>query len=268
MSVNPNQVTVRIVGEDSDRGLVRLEHFTSFCDSLRRCLRSLEHDLTHSKPRTQYRIVDLRSESASITLEPVPSNGRSNVGREVVSVFKKTVRGLQSRSIRRPNIDERIEIDTLQAFRKLYDPFLKAPPDSHRRLRIDDVDIDVTFVANIQSLTVTPIKSLGSVSGRLEKLDIHNKRKFVIWPALHNARIICDFPDNLMSRVCNGIGQRVTVYGMLYYQREKPYPIRADVRDLEVLVDDDQLPTLSELRGSLKQATEPVASVRTMRDDY
>lgn len=260
-----DRIRIRMVGDDADGGLVRLEDFAHLCDALRKCLRSLESDITGSTPAVQYRIAELDCKSAAVGIDAVSPAKHPNRGPALARKFKNTVRHLQSNPSK---VDPRIDVDTLEQFKKLYRPVTRSAGPKERRLHVAGVALDARFIANIDKLIETPVRSLGSVSGQLERLNVHNSSEFYIWPPLHGAKVLCRFSEDLLPKVREGVKRHVTVWGMLYYQSDRPYPIRAEVRDIEVHPEESELPSLDDLFGiAAGSSGESVSSVRARRDE-
>ncbi len=117
---------------------MQLGDFRRFCDSLTTCLRRVENKLPDGTAAgLRYRIVDLSSGSASLTLEPIrPAKGRDR-GPEAIDLFSKTVVRIQAG---RP-VDPCFNNDDLLAFRLLADPINRKV----KEIKIANTQVDFTF---------------------------------------------------------------------------------------------------------------------------
>src|ERR1700733_9724595 len=95
----------------------------------------------------------------------------------------------------------------------------------------------------------------GAVKGRLERLNLHDRNEFTLYPPISGFSVTCEFPEELFETVQHAIRRNVTVYGKLTFKQQGPYPERVVVQTLEIHPDDSELPTLHSLRGVLRDAT-------------
>ncbi len=108
------------------------------------------------------------------------------------------------------------------------------------------------FIANVDELIGTTIPSEGTVKGRLERLNVHNRFEFVIYPPIPGYSVRCVFQDDLYEQIHRAIRTNVTVSGTLHYRPGTPFPDWVQVKSVEVHPPDEQLPKLADLRGSWK----------------
>lgn len=261
----PNDVKVqlKLVGAESEKGLARLDEFAAVCATLTKCLREVERSITGREPRVRYQIVELACESAEVAAIPLHDPETNGLGDEVVDVFHDTVSNLEQGG----PVDLRLSIVALEKFRELYAPVWSRRA-SRMRLLVGQVELSGRFLASVDSLLETPIRSRGSVSGRLDRVNVHSRNEFTIFPPVGGFRVACRFGDDLLQKVREGVKRHVTVFGLLYYPKDKPFPVKADVHDIDIHPDDEDLPKLSDLRGILGNPVgESVHSVRVLRDE-
>jgi hypothetical protein len=253
-------IDARLVGADEDGGHVQYDDFLRFCDVMSACLKRAESAVTGQTARIHYRIVSLRDSSAGIGLEAIRPKKGADYRTEVLNLFKKTITTLQTEG----KIDPRLTPEALEDFRKLY----KAPRKT-KEIWIIGKQITSRYLANIDEILKPALASEGSVTGILERLNVHNKNEFVLFPPLWGA-VTCVFQDKMFEQVRAAIKRNVTVFGTLMYPPDKPYPTKVQVKSLEVHPPDDELPTLRELRGSFRGCLEGKTAtdfVRAIRDD-
>lgn len=250
------QLTVRLVGLDQDQGQVRLHDFTSFCRSLQRCLKRAALAVDPSAKETYYRIVDLSAASAVVTLEPVAPTEGNDLSQEAVSLFRDTVSALQDGSA----VDQRVTSDDLQVYRELARPLEKKA----QAVSVDGCGLTLQYAANIDKILGSYLPAKGQVTGRLERLNVHDRYEFVLFPAI-GKRVVCTFPDVLLDDVRQAIKRTVTVLGKVYYQPDNPMPDRVHVERMELHPLDSDLPTLKELRGMAPGCTGQMTSVEFVR---
>ena len=111
--------------------------------------------------------------------------------------------------------------------------------------------------------------SEGSVTGVVERLNVHDKNEFYLYPPLREA-VVCTFPEDMFEQVRAAIKRNVTVNGTLSYASDNAFPTKVRVKSLEVHPPNDQLPTMRDLSGSFKDAfggKTAVEFLRTIRDE-
>lgn len=95
---------------------------------------------------------------------------------------------------------------------------------------------------------------IGSVTGTLESLNVHGKREASLYNDIDRRRVIVSFPENFYAQVHAALRRRVEVFGIVQEDVEGR-PLRLRLQDLQVLLADDQLPTLGSLAGSMPNLT-------------
>ncbi len=255
--MSANQITVRLVGSDEDNGAVRFDDFRSFCESVSKCLRKSETLVSSQPPRTRYRIADLRCASATITLQAIPPVDGPDRREEVLSLFQDTVDRLQTG---RPP-DRRVDRESLEAFHDLISPL----HHKTKEVWIGSSLLTVQYEVNIQNILGSSVPSEGSVSGTLERVNVHNSSEFFLFPPLRGCRIKCAFPDSMFEQVREAIRGNVTVWGKLYFQPDRPFPHQVHVDKMELHPPDDHLPSLRDLKGIAPDSTGSLSSVEFVR---
>ena len=125
------------------------------------------------------------------------------------------------------------------------------------------------FVASIERILGSAIPSEGQVTGRLERLNVHDRYEFVLFPVA-GTRIVCAFDQAMLEQVRMGIKRTVTVSGTLFFQPDKPLPDRVRVQAMEIHPADEELPRLKDLKGIARRCTGKMTSVefvRAIRDE-
>jgi hypothetical protein len=97
-------------------------------------------------------------------------------------------------------------------------------------------------------------KVIGSVSGTLESLTVHAKREASLYNDFDKRRVVVSFAEVDYPRVHAALRKRVEVHGVLQ-EDIAGRPLRIRLQDMEVLPQDDDLPTLSSLVGSMPDLT-------------
>lgn len=255
------QIKVRLVGSAEDDGAVLFGDFREFCASLSACLALTQNAVAPDSKRLQYKIVGLDFSSAALTLEPVcPPQGR-DTRKKVVGAFEKTVAALQAG--KKP--DRRLGAEDIEAYRKLTAPL------EHRteQVWVSGVRVTRALSTNVDKILGASFPSEGFVTGRLERVNVHGRLEFVLYPPIGGYAVTCAFDESLLPAVRRAIKRNVTTGGRFLYRDDAAYPDRAVVSSLEIHPDDSELPTLSSLRGMSKGCTDGLTAVdfvRALRD--
>lgn len=94
----------------------------------------------------------------------------------------------------------------------------------------------------------------GTIEGRLEAIkDASGALKINVRDFLYPKAIICDVPESMIELVFSSFRRRVELTGKIHYRRDG-VPISIEAGDLEVLPEDDDLPTANDVRGILASA--------------
>ena len=255
IGVPKRRITVEILGTQD--GYPRLSDFLKKLDAVKHALEHTERLQTNSVDRVvDYRIVSLSMSSpATVVLEEIPvAKGvrlpRTPITQKLVSTFGQIDSG---RSIPPKARD----LDALEAYRKV-GAVLKGEGDA---LTISSdgkhVAINRDFNVKINKI-IGPDQVLeGSVTGRLLAINLHNKTRFAVYPPAGPLKVTCNFARALKPRVIAALDRNVRVIGSLKYKHWAPHPHAITVDDIEVFPPNEELPTLTSLRGFALQGESP-----------
>jgi hypothetical protein len=249
------RITIQIKGSDEDDGYPRLSEFLKQLDAIKVALKHTERLHTGTTDAAVYfRIVSLSMASpATVVLEETP------IGREQrrprlprVAISKQLVSTL-SLIDRGRAIPERVrDLAALEAYRNV-GSVLKKGGDAVTISSADKiVSIGQTFNKKIDRIIGPDQVIEGSITGRLLAINLHNTTRFEIYPSVGPTKVACDFDGDIKSRVIAGLDHNVRVIGRLRYKHWAPFPHAITADDIDVFPPDDELPTLSDLRGLLK----------------
>ncbi|KPP85532.1 MAG: hypothetical protein HLUCCO07_00400 [Rhodobacteraceae bacterium HLUCCO07] len=89
----------------------------------------------------------------------------------------------------------------------------------------------------------------GTVEGRLEAIrDASGSLQIRVKDFLYSRAIKCAVPEKLIDQVLHSFRRRVEIEGKIHYRRDGT-PISIDAQTIEVLPEDDELPTAADVRG-------------------
>jgi hypothetical protein len=264
---------LRMEGAEPNQTNVSLTAFLEELEALRKALKETE-EIVAGRPVLEWEVVDLsHSSPATVSIEPIfeqPVNAPETRDRReaVVGRFFSYLRALNSDVAP-------AELDTaaLEAFQRL------AAPVRQKRIRATIsngtepmIEVREAVERTIVAVLAPTMKADGSVKGRLEFLNIHAESNvFRIYSPLISRYVTCHFPvATILARAKEAMGRKVRVEGQLTYHTRDPYPRSIEVRAIEVLAEDSELPELLNLRGIAPGATGDLLSedyVRELRSE-
>ena len=129
------------------------------------------------------------------------------------------------------------------------------------------------FRENMKKSRLDEERDVGTVDGKLEKINIHNGvNTFRIYSELSVMPYVdCKFPSELCEQAQSALGRYVSVLGECFYRPGAPFPYKVTVREMNILPPTADLPTLSDLYGIAPNATGGLSSedfVRKLRDEW
>lgn len=262
------RITIQLKGDPSDDEHLRLADFINQLDAIRTSLNKLEEHLTHSeRGAVYYRVVDLKHSSpATVVLDAIPlDTAAQDITALVVDKFLSGIRNIQS-GISPPGFG----YELLESFKKIAAPLKKRVAQLSITTDVESVSVTGDIAEDIDKIVGPDEVVRGSVSGILEYFNIHaGVNHLRIYPIVGARKIDCHFPKELLPKALAGVTKYVSIEGELRYKRSEPFAYAIDASDIEIFPDEDDLPTLLDLRGIAPEATGNLSSeefVGQMRD--
>lgn len=126
----------------------------------------------------------------------------------------------------------------------------------------------VTFTEDTQEavrLIVSPrYSAFGSVIGTLDTIGRRGGTYATVYEEMHGRAVRCEFDEALLSAVKEALFRRVMARGLVAYNDESG-AMRVKLRDLEVLPDAEELPTVTAMYGAVPDLTGGQDSVEYVR---
>jgi hypothetical protein len=249
-------ITVTLSGEADNP---RLDDFVEEMQKLKTALRETERLVSGREPTLYFRIRRLQKSSpVQVTLEAVSEaeddRGEPKFANYVVRSFTTNLRVID----RRKRLPQKIEYPVIQAYKEL-----TAPAEQHR-LEVEiaagnrKVVLNRQFRETLDRLIGSDEYGYGALSGRIEAMNLHGKRRFWLYPVVGPSRVSGTFPPMQRGRFTAAFDKYVTVYGRLRYKTwdKYPYAIAAD----DIRTHDQEGPRLIDLKGVAPGATGEVGS--------
>jgi hypothetical protein len=261
------RITIRLIGSDKDGGDVRLSEFIDQLEAFRDALKQTERILSgRDQQSIYYKIVGLsHSSPAELILEGVSPPRSPISAAKLTGGFISGLRGIRTRKKPPANSD----LASLEAYKKLAAPLQR----NVRRIEVFDdsrkvIPIDHVFTEKVEEIIGPDTVAFGSISGRLERVNLHNSLTFDIYPTVGPPRVRCIFQSDLKQKVKSALDGYCTVSGKLRYKQWDQYPYRIDANDIDSHQSNDELPSLHDLRGLAPQSTKGMSAedfVRSIR---
>lgn len=113
------------------------------------------------------------------------------------------------------------------------------------------------------------IRAIGTFKGRLRRAD-GSRGRFLIEPSVGESAQ-CVFQAGADREFLSALGRKVLASGELTYPAGSDFPRSIKIETVEILPEDDELPSLSDLRGIAPDITGDLSSeefVRRLRDGH
>jgi hypothetical protein len=263
-------ITVQLEGIEEDGGDVRFGEFIEELVAVRNALRQTQRlVLQDDVPVIDYRISNLtHSSPATVT---IGISTRDPVYKEIPKRISR--RFTSSLAVVRKNhrYAERLDERTLKTFQAITQPTRK----HISRVVVSDekkvVQIDGQFERSLERLILGDESERDELVGRVERVDIHNKNQFDVYPAVGPERVRCSAPRHLQEQVMAAIGRTVSVAGWALYRKDAPFPYAMRVEEIHSHRSDHDLPNMVALHGIAPDATDGVSGedfIRKLRNAY
>ena len=135
---------------------------------------------------------------------------------------------------------------------------------------MDTVKVSKNVKAAVDAFILSETKSVGTVEGRLEFVNIHaDQNIFRICSAISPERVTCSFRPDKIEEAREALGRKIRVLGELTCPKGSKFPKTVKVEAIELLPEDGDLPSLMDLRGIAPDITGDLSSeefVRNLRD--
>jgi len=248
-----DRITFQIEGLERDHGDLRLEAFLDSVDALRKMLRAADEAVSkRRKIGVKYLVSDLSHRSpATVVLQPVSARPKDTAHpARVTDYVFETIAAFRERAFS-PDVSDKF----IECVRDLVGGINKKYVRATLRAGARAVGIDKELSSALRDYEEHDVRSLGSVTGKIERFNAHgNAQYFHIYPAV-GPGVKCEFDDDLLQQAADAVEHTCTVAGIVYYHQGHIFPYRCLVHAISIHRPDDELPTLSELPGSVPGIT-------------
>lgn len=258
-------VTLSLEGVQRENRFILLKDFLQELGILLNLLNETDrHKSARKGLTTYYRVVDLRHSSlATVVLEALPIDPQYDVSHQVVSLFMDIITQIKQEG----RTSEPISSPILTSLREMASPIGRTLSLVRVQSNGRQVEIDKTFGSKVVDLLKPEQTYPGSVRGMLEAINVHKDANVLrIYPDVGPSKITCYFPSDLQETAIFGVGKFIEVRGTLRYRANSQYADEIKVDEIEIFPDEDELPSLFDLRGIAPEATGALLSEDFIRE--
>jgi hypothetical protein len=241
-------ITFRIKGLEKDNENVQFDDFIKQLTFVKQSLSEVDKTVSQSNQETlYYRVVNLsHNNPAIIELEAVPLDEEKNTSEVVINRFYSGISQIYTQG----TAPEDFDYDVLQAFSSLTGLLNKGITELTISTNGSSLPITTPLSDKVNEILGEDVFEFGSITGMLDQLNLHvNPPVFTVYSTVGGSKLQCNFRRNLRIIVLQAVGQYVTVYGRIKYKSRGNRPIEMDVDEIEIHPNEEDLPTMSELRG-------------------
>ena len=240
--------TIEPEGDASASDGVRLDTFIGALDNLRRILSRYDRNTTdQNKPSIAYDVVALSLNSpATVILEPKAINPAFDARDRIIDGFMREAQLLAEGGSILPHFNRPV----LEMLRDTAEQARRQAVRLNLTTKSYQLVFDQSLEKRIERILSQEEGVFSSIEGVLERVNFHaNANVCTIFPVYGPDRVTCHFASDLRNKVNDAVLRHVRVSGMVWSDRHNGLPHRVDMEEIEVLVDDKDQPSLSELRG-------------------
>lgn len=223
-----------------------------FSQSIKKFFNLIEDVATSVAGKTKAIEWLLSVEPGTITLKAKPEsiNGSPELVRKTITVLDNGFQAIHSRS-KRPEHFSDFALNNLFELGSMVG--LGDKGNGHYKIIIGKsyYEISPKSVAFIDEIMGTENEAYGTIEGKLLALKVRGKLNFSIWETLTEKEVKCFFGDEMYNDVISSIRKRVSVYGLIHYNKEGK-PLRVDIEKLTQFPEDIDLPKFKDIIGLFK----------------
>ncbi len=241
-----NKIRFKINGLERDQGRVRLSVYKEKLDQLGKILSDAERQAAHvRKARSNYLVSDLKYSSAYTEILPFEEGGYAG-SVAAVGFLSDVLQGIDSEEAYLGDIESSIveKIRTIcNGDKQQFDSQTILIGD--RQFVFDD-----KLAAKAQKYLDKKYFSHGEVKGKIERVNIHDRSDFYLYPEFWSGTVTCHFnEDDLLEKVRTALGKVVIISGLLEFIGTDVNPVAAKVSSVEIQPENYQPPSIDEFFG-------------------
>ena len=265
-----NRISFQIEGLEKDGGDLRFNVFIQQLDLIKKAL-SETQKLLSAAPKTFIKVVDLQHKSPARVVVEITSESAQDViiGKRVASKFINSFE-----EIEKGKYPENFTYDTFVAYKNIVSLKEKNKIKEIKIFRNGNIPLNLEDTTkNIEKIMGKDQYEIGSYTGFLDWINIHNQNILYIYPTSNLPKLKCTFSKNIKDDVIRSIGRYVTVYGEKVFKPVVPgfAPYEMNITNIKIHREKGNLPKLSDFLGIAPNITGDKSSedyIRDIRDGW
>ena len=247
--------TLTIQLQSADQADLRLDDFLEQMATLKTALSETERLVSGRNPSLYFRIKHLQKTSpAKVVLEAVSDNEDEHTPQYASYVVRSLTTNLRIIANKK-RLPARIDVPALDSYREIAIPAEKRHIEVQIEAGRHAVIVGRRFREILESLVGEDEYSYGSISGKIEAINLHDRnRRFLIFPVIGASKVVGTFRSRDRKSFAGAVDKYVTVYGRLRYKTWDKYPYQVTADSITVH-EVDSGPTLEDLKGISPDAT-------------
>lgn len=248
--------TLTVQLQSADQADLRLDDFLEQMATLKTALRETERLVSRREPSLYFRIKQLQKSSpAKVVLEAVSDSEQGDDGPRYANYVVRSLTTNLRLIVNKKRLPARMDFPALESYRELAAPAEKHHIEVQITAGKNSVTVSREFREILESLVGQDEYSYGSISGRIEAINLHDRnRRFLIFPVVGASKVVGTFRNKDRKSFAGAVDKYVTVYGRLRYKTWDKYPYEI-IGDSITIHDAESCPTLEDLKGISPGAT-------------
>ena len=192
--------------------------------------------------------------SITVAIEPKPRLKEADCSSRVAELFVDGLAHIEKEHTTPPYFSD-------YGLRKAHNIAKSLRRNGAKAVKVEDVERNISGLIKadvaepLRKLFSVRYKEIGSVEGTLEVISVHGVPRITIYHSITRRSVICKFtPKKLLETAKEGLGKRIIVQGMVYYNYIHE-PVKVDADRIVVMPEENELPTAKDLRGLVPDFT-------------
>ncbi len=227
-----------------------------FSQSVRRFFNLIEDVATNVTGKTKAFewLISVKPGTITLKAKPESINGSPELAEKTITALNNGVQEI-SKGIKRPKYFSDYGLNNLFELGSIVG--LGDKGIEHLKIGVGNGtdkeynNISPQSVAYIDEILGTENEAYGTIEGKLLALKVKGRLNFSIWETLTEKEVKCFFRDELYNDVISSIRKRVSVYGLIHYNKEGR-PLKVEIEKLTQFPEDSVLPKFKDIIGLFK----------------
>lgn len=222
-----HKITIEIVGTTNR---VPVDDFLRALEGILAALELTEKVISGlDKPTIHFDVVKLHHSNPTVELEAHAEPSKRDFSGPTIQKFLGTVNGLK-----RGHVPKWMDLERLETYREVAGTIGKNIQHVVVKNSRKAADITPQYRDKVEKIIGPDQYEIGSVTGTLEMLSIHQGNRFALYPRIGPKRVVCNFKPEQFPEIQAAIGRDVEAFGTLKFKARSKFPHEMDVDQIEV----------------------------------